>query len=107
MSRMTMDLSPQLLECLTRIEKIVGKKSKIELVFEALLFYEDILKRALSTKKLRLVEYASPSDFEAKNKILSLDPTIGQDSGSRREKQLGTLEERMRLAGEVGLIPKR
>lgn len=106
MSRMTLELSPQLVECLGRLEEMVEDASRADLVCDALLFYEDILKRALSGKKIRLAESGAQPDFEIFSNVFPLNPTE-ENPASRLEKHARYLDERMRRAAEAGLIPQK
>lgn len=95
MSPVKLDLTPQLVARLVRVEKLVGKKSADALICEALCFYEDILKRALEGKKLRLSFFAGA-------------PPDGTMAGPSEPKPVPSpLETRMRLAAKVGLVPKQ
>jgi hypothetical protein len=81
---MTLNLTPRLVARLDSIGKLVGETSRVEVVYDALRFYEDVLKRALAGKKIRLSMPGAAVD----------------------EDVLSALEERIRLAAEVGLVPR-
>lgn len=86
MPELTLILTPRLVARLDSIEKLVGETSRVEVIYDALRFYEDVLKRALQGKKIRL---SLPAGAEADGKSV-----------------LSALDERIRLAAKVGLVPR-
>jgi hypothetical protein len=86
MSSMTMNLTPRLKARLESLEQLTGEKNPVDVISEALRFYEEILKRALEGKKIRIpLSAVSPAD---------------------ENRDLSRFERRRDLAAKVGLVPR-